>query len=202
MVAWIPILSVCLGAFFISKRVDINKVAMRFFRDLSRSKARKRLYGNEHALMPIIFGKEEPLNISDHENESTVTMTREELASFRGQDGAPLYLSIQGRIYDVSANEKFYGENGNYHLFTGTDATRAFATACLLPECVESSTEGLSDAEMKEIQRWIELYETHDKYSFIGHLLDVDPVDAMLALDEEMEDDAQQDETERVAETS
>ena len=33
--------------------------------------------------------------------------------------------------------------------------------------------------ELKEIDRWVELYETHDKYKFVGHLVD-DPVDDIL----------------------
>lgn len=38
---------------------------------------------------------------------------------------------------------------------------------------------------MKEIDRWLELYETHDKYTFVGHLVD-DPVNEIL---EKVEDD-------------
>ena len=33
--------------------------------------------------------------------------------------------------------------------------------------------------ELKEIDRWVELYETHDKYTFVGHLVD-DPVNDIL----------------------
>lgn len=32
---------------------------------------------------------------------------------------------------------------------------------------------------MKEIDRWLELYETHDKYTFVGWLVD-DPVNEVL----------------------
>ncbi len=32
---------------------------------------------------------------------------------------------------------------------------------------------------MKEIDRWVELYETHDKYTFVGYLVD-DPVEEIL----------------------
>ncbi len=38
---------------------------------------------------------------------------------------------------------------------------------------------------MKEIDRWLELYETHDKYTFVGHLVD-DPVNEIL---QQYEDD-------------
>jgi len=33
--------------------------------------------------------------------------------------------------------------------------------------------------ELKEIDRWVELYETHDKYTFVGYLVD-DPVVEIL----------------------
>jgi len=32
---------------------------------------------------------------------------------------------------------------------------------------------------MKEVDRWLELYETHDKYTFVGYLVD-DPVDDII----------------------
>jgi predicted heme/steroid binding protein len=166
----------------------VNKIAMRFFRDLSRYKARKRLYGgNPHALALLLLGREEPyqLNDNDHDHQqrqqeeedqdsTLLRLTRDELSTFRGQtEDTPIYLSIQQRIYDVSANRKFYGPQGNYHLFVGTDATRAYATGCLVntPSCITSDTDGLSEQEYKEIQRWVELYDTHDKYQLVGYLL-------------------------------
>jgi hypothetical protein len=39
--------------------------------------------------------------------------------------------------------------------------------------------EGLTDKEIKEIDRWLELYETHDKYTFVGYLVD-DPVEEIV----------------------
>jgi predicted heme/steroid binding protein len=173
----------------------VNKIAMRFFRDISRYKARKRLYGgNPHALALLLLGREEPYQVNDNDNDNDsdhqqqqqrqqeeedqdstlLRLTRDELSTFRGQtEDTPIYLSIQQRIYDVSANRKFYGPQGNYHLFVGTDATRAYATGCLVntPSCITSDTDGLSEQEYKEIQRWVELYDTHDKYQLVGYLL-------------------------------
>eukprot|EP00525_Craspedostauros_australis_P001836 CAMPEP_0198117500 /NCGR_PEP_ID=MMETSP1442-20131203/18316_1 /TAXON_ID= /ORGANISM="Craspedostauros australis, Strain CCMP3328" /LENGTH=275 /DNA_ID=CAMNT_0043775561 /DNA_START=111 /DNA_END=938 /DNA_ORIENTATION=- len=174
----------------VTQYVDINTVMMRFFRDVARSKARKRLYGdNQHALMPMLLGQEELLDIHSMDDADAITMTREELQYYRGQEeGRPIYLSIEGRIYDVTQGSKFYGPDKHYHLFTGTDATRAFATGCTKLECVSSDTTGLTEKEHKEILRWLEMYETHDKYTFVGYLVD-DPVDAIL---DQMDDEAQQ----------
>jgi hypothetical protein len=182
----------------------MNKVLMRFFRDLARSKARKRLYGNnQHALIPMLLGREEPFPTKtddDRYAENALTMTAAELATFNGissdsddsdEEGVittPLYICITGRVYDVTAGAKFYGPGSKYHKFVAKDATRAFATGCLLEECISASTEGLTEQEFKEIERWLELYETHDKYTFVGYLVE-DPVDKVILEGEQEEDE-------------
>jgi predicted heme/steroid binding protein len=190
MAPFVPVvtaISVALTGFF-ARKVDMNKVLMRFFRDVARSKARRRLYGNKHALIPLLLGNEVPLPIKTRDDmnaEETLTLTMEELADYDGLDGGPLYLGIKGRVYDVSAKDNFYGEDGRYSLFVGKDATHAFATGCLqdTEECVNPSTEGLDKKELREIDRWVELYETHDKYTFVGFLVE-DPVNKILEADE------------------
>mmetsp|Transcript_24135 Transcript_24135/g.36657 ORF Transcript_24135/g.36657 Transcript_24135/m.36657 type:complete len:212 (+) Transcript_24135:105-740(+) len=176
-------------AAYVAFKVDMNVVLMRFFRDVARAKARKRLYGNEYAVMPLFMGNEEPIPLKSADDlsaEEFMTLTAEELAEYDGLDeGGLLYLGIKGRVYDVTANQGFYGDDGKYNLFVGKDATHAFATGCLddTEECVNSSTEGLSAAELKEIDRWVELYETHDLYKFVGFLVE-DPVNKILEADE------------------
>lgn len=159
---------------------------MKFFRNLSRSKARARLHDNKYAIIPVMLGIEEPFKIkSDIDAENAMTITREELEDMDGYDGAPIYLSIKGRVYDVSAGERFYGEDGDYHDWVGTDSSRSFGTGCrggidrTGMDCLSESLDGLTKKELKEVDRWLELYETHDKYTFIGHLVD-DPVNDIL----------------------
>lgn len=58
-------------------------------------------------------------------------LTTEELAAFDGTDPTrPIYLAINGTIYDVSSNARTYGPGGPYHFFAGTDASRAYVTGC------------------------------------------------------------------------
>lgn len=58
-------------------------------------------------------------------------MTLDELSAYDGTDPKkPLYLAINGTIYDVSAGSRMYGPGGSYHVFAGTDASRAFVTGC------------------------------------------------------------------------
>lgn len=58
-------------------------------------------------------------------------MTGEELKAYDGSDPTkPIYLAINGTIYDVSNGRNFYGPGGSYHFFAGADASRAFITSC------------------------------------------------------------------------
>jgi hypothetical protein len=209
MVSFMPFLVSSLVAaislFFMRKKM--NTFMMRFFRDVSRYKSRKRLYGNQAALIPILMGKEEPIeintDISEHGDDYTMT-----LAQLSDMDGStaqtPIYISLNGLIYDVSAARELYGPggnqcngcdacnyvfcslrlrtSGNYHYFAGRDSTRAYATGCANEACLKSanSLENLQQDEKDQIQKWIELYHTHDKYKFVGKLV-ADPVDAILA---------------------
>lgn len=146
-------LAVTIGATGIAlARVDYNMFFMRFFRDLSRSKARARLNNNKYAMIPVMLGIEKPIKIKDDiDAENVMTITREELEEMDGFDGAPLYLSIKGRVYDVSAGTKFYAEGSEYHNWVGKDASRSFGTGCrggtdrTGMDCLSSSLEGLSE---------------------------------------------------------
>jgi predicted heme/steroid binding protein len=58
-------------------------------------------------------------------------LTDAELSLYNGTDPSlPIYLALNGTIYDVSAGPKHYGPGGSYHFFAGKDATRAFVTGC------------------------------------------------------------------------
>ena len=57
-----------------------NFLLMRFFRDLSRAKARRRRFGQRHALMPVLLGREAPLPLEDAS--LGLGLTLEELSEF------------------------------------------------------------------------------------------------------------------------
>jgi len=57
--------------------------------------------------------------------------TDADLAAYDGTDPEkPIYLAINGTIYDVSNGRKHYGPKGSYHYFAGADASRGFVTNC------------------------------------------------------------------------
>ena len=72
----------------------------------------------------------------------------------------------------ASAGKKFYGPGRSYYNLVGRDATRAFGTGCTKLECCIPSVVGLTAAELREIDRWVEFYEHHDKYTLVGKLRD------------------------------
>lgn len=60
-----------------------------------------------------------------------IYLTLEELARYDGTiEDEPVYLSINGTIYDVSNGRRIYGPGGSYHYFAGCDAARGFVTGC------------------------------------------------------------------------
>lgn len=55
----------------------------------------------------------------------------------------PIYLALNGTIYDVTAGARLYGPGGGYQVFAGRDAARGFITGCF----AEDGTPDLRGAE-------------------------------------------------------
>jgi len=50
--------------------------------------------------------------------------TESELSKFDGSDGsAPIYLALNGLVYDVSTGRDFYKTDGPYHYLAGKDSS-------------------------------------------------------------------------------
>ncbi|KAL4934538.1 putative heme/steroid binding domain protein [Aspergillus undulatus] len=94
-----------------------------------------------------------------------INLTPTELSAYDGTNPElPIYVAINGTIFDVSANPRMYGPGGGYHFFAGRDATRAFITGCFAEDLTDDITgveemfipidepedlEGLSSGEKK-----------------------------------------------------
>ncbi|WPG98985.1 Hypothetical protein R9X50_00178700 [Acrodontium crateriforme] len=60
-----------------------------------------------------------------------LVLTESQLKAYTGADpNKPIYLAIDGVIYDVSSSPRFYGPGGHYNHFTGRDASRGWVTEC------------------------------------------------------------------------
>jgi predicted heme/steroid binding protein len=96
-----------------------------------------------------------------------------ELAPFNGEAGAPIYLGLQGLVFDVSSSPHFYGPGAPYTSLAGRDSSRAITLMSLEPADLELEDDmsGISDAERQELKLIFE--ETYvRKYPIVGLITD------------------------------
>ena len=80
-------------------------------------------------------------------------LSLDELRRFDGQvPDLPIYLAIQGFIYDVSESREVYGPGGGYHAIAGRDATWSLAKGtpqiyCAPEECSGSHEGGIGTGQ-------------------------------------------------------
>jgi predicted heme/steroid binding protein len=109
-------------------------------------------------------------------------LTDAELAQYDGKNPEkPIYVAINGSVFDVSANPHMYGPGGGYAFFAGRDAARAFVSGCFqddltwdlrgLEEMFINGEERKEDdaeaAEIYELTQHIKTGESHEKYEKI-----------------------------------
>jgi len=198
----------------VTNRDAVNVRLMGFFRDLGRVKANKRrMRDNPGAVIvgpgattlttwDILLKRDDPLagfefesnsdgekssaSSSSFDASSLPTFTASELEEFgNGLNENPIYLSVFGMVYDVTAGKKFYGPGASYEMFAGKDVTRGLCLGCKTPECLVRSTDGLTENQIDEGKRWLSFFQSHDKYSLVGTM---ERIDSESWLDELVED--------------
>jgi predicted heme/steroid binding protein len=71
------------------------------------------------------------LTLSSSLQRGPVRLTDTQLLRYDGREPSrPIYLALNGTIYDVTSNPRIYGPGGMYSVFSGRDATRGFVTGC------------------------------------------------------------------------
>ncbi|CCG83924.1 protein of unknown function [Taphrina deformans PYCC 5710] len=105
-----------------------------------------------------------------------VNLTEAELATFDGSHGKPIYVAVNGSVYDVSASPDLYGPGGSYAFFSGKDGARAYITGCFSTDLTHD-LRGVPKEEWIELVAWKLFYETHAKYFKVGtvHHPPIDP---------------------------
>lgn len=100
-----------------------------------------KLLGNKVSLILILFivtfiftllfnyftVKSKSLDKSDTtvENSSLPKMSALTLKEFDGSDNSkPIYIALNGKVYDVSEGRKFYETGGTYHYLAGRDSSK------------------------------------------------------------------------------
>ncbi|EMD40996.1 hypothetical protein CERSUDRAFT_111566 [Gelatoporia subvermispora B] len=92
------------------------------------------------------------------------------LAQFDGTNAdKPIYIAIDGDVYDVSANSATYGPGGSYHFMAGRDAARAYGTGCFATHRTHD-LRGLTEKEMNGVQHWKKFFAESKKYSKVGRV--------------------------------
>ena len=94
--------------------------------------------------------------------------TIEELSQYDGSDPEkPIYLAVKGRVYDVSSKPSAYGKKGGYSFFSGKDASRSYGTGCFKTHLTHD-LRGLNEKQLESINGWVDFYEKHADYDFVG----------------------------------
>lgn len=85
---------------------------------------------------------------------SKLHLTDAELSDYSGADPSkPIYVALNGTIFDVSEGRSFYGPGGHYGHFAGRDATRAWVTTCFDPEFLTWDMKGV---EKMFLPKWMD----------------------------------------------
>ncbi|WOO82392.1 Membrane steroid-binding protein 2 [Vanrija pseudolonga] len=91
-----------------------------------------------------------------------------ELARHDGADpNKPIYISIKGQVFDVSANPRVYGKGGAYNMMAGRDASRSFVTGCFQTHLTHD-LRGFTDQDMASLDHWVKFFTDSDKYHKVG----------------------------------
>jgi len=95
--------------------------------------------------------------------------SKEELIKYDGSDPQlPIYLAIMGKVFDVTDGRKHYAPGGGYSYFAGRDASRSFVNGCFTMDCPDGY-DGLNEEQLKGVQDWVDFYDKHAKYFFVGY---------------------------------
>lgn len=106
------------------------------------------------------------------------TFTPPELKPFNGENNAPVYLAVRGKVFDVTSGRNFYGPGGPYENFAGRDATRGLACGSFDEDMLTKDLrgplddlKGLGSTEMQALQDWEDRFT--EKYLVVGKLISV-----------------------------
>lgn len=115
----------------------------------------------------------------EEEVEPLRNFTTNQLKKFDGKidentdEPKPVYLSVAGKVFDVSKGRDFYGPGGPYEIFAGRECGAALATMsfdeALLDDLAACETLGVGDKA--ELHNWLEKFEHYRCYPVKGRLV-------------------------------
>ena len=140
-------------------------------------------YALKHALFPgMNAASVTPHNPDDDEEEEQPdpprNFTPSQLREFDGKpdkDGEPkpVYLALNGTVFDVSQGRNFYGPDGPYEKFAGHECGVALAKMSF-DEVHLDDYEGcqtLNFGEKTELDGWMEKFQYYRNYPIVGRVV-------------------------------
>lgn len=105
--------------------------------------------------------------------------TQSQLSYFNGKDdentkeAKPIYLSLNGTVFDVSKGRDFYGPDGPYALFAGHECGVALAKMSFDTEFLDDmdGCSTLNFGEKDELENWMTKFEHYRNYPIKGRLI-------------------------------
>ncbi|TRM66919.1 cytochrome b5 [Schizophyllum amplum] len=125
---------------------------------------------------PQLQPSEKPKSIMQAENTNLAPpkddpFTLEELKAFDGSDPSkPIYLSIKGTVFDVSAKRDVYGPGRSYGIFAGKDPSKGLGMSSLKPENAVPEYEDLNEGDRKVLDDWHGFFTK--RYNIVGRVVD------------------------------
>jgi membrane-associated progesterone receptor component len=100
--------------------------------------------------------------------EEIKVFTKEELSNYDGIKESKIYISLKGKIYDVTEKKEMYSKGGELEKYAGKDVTYSLAKNILECEDVEYKIEDFNEKETKAMNGWENYYQ--GKYKIVGIL--------------------------------
>lgn len=117
----------------------------------------------------------------EEEKEPPRNFTVEQLSYFDGTkdeksktgEDKPVYLSVNGTVFDVSDGRNFYGPDGPYAAFAGKECGVALAKMSFDQQHLNdlAGVKNLNFGEKTELDGWIEKFTYYRNYPIMGRLV-------------------------------
>eukprot|EP00934_Nitzschia_sp_Nitz4_P007407 Nitzschia sp. Nitz4//scaffold58_size112336//36048//38913//NITZ4_004026-RA/size112336-processed-gene-0.63-mRNA-1//1//CDS//3329554968//7397//frame0 len=132
-------------------------------------------------------GKKEKKEEEEEQPDPPRNFTKQQLLHFDGKkesdgdDDKPVYLSVNGIVFDVSSARNFYGPGGPYEAFAGHECGAALAKMSFDTVLLDDmgACKKLNFGEKTELEGWIEKFTYYRNYPIKGRLVPDDVLEAL-----------------------
>ena len=134
----------------------------------------------------------EPTKVEEEEEEEKEidpprNFTQKQLIYFDGKkdektkEEKPVYLSVNGIVFDVSDGRSFYGADGPYENFAGHECGVALAKMSFETEHLDDlkGCKDLNFGEKEELDGWVEKFTYYRHYPVKGRLIAEDDLNSL-----------------------